>query len=82
MNITTPPPASPIQNPQKVQLNIASITNLSATRYPLMATFGSETMKAMEMAAEWWRIRTNDPRVKIRGMTIPGPRAGKNREQE
>jgi hypothetical protein len=44
--------------------------------------FRAETYKALEVAMGWWKIRTNDPRVQIKGMRIPGPRSGKNREQE
>jgi hypothetical protein len=44
--------------------------------------FGAETYKALEVFRGWWRINTNDPRVRVTGMRIPGPRSGKNREQE
>ena len=53
----------------------------SATRYSTLP-FRAEAYKASETFADWWRIKTTDPRVSIKGMRIPGPRSGKNREQE
>jgi hypothetical protein len=44
--------------------------------------FRAETYKALEVVMGWWKIRTKDPRVQIKGMRIPGPRSVKNREQE
>jgi hypothetical protein len=44
--------------------------------------FGAEAYKGLEVISDWWRIKTNDPRVQIKGMRLPGPRSVKNREQE
>lgn len=51
-----------------------------ATRYTL--PFRAEAYKALEVFTDWWRIKTTDPRVSIKGMRVPGPRSGRNREQE
>jgi hypothetical protein len=67
--------------PLRITLTTTPLHNPSATGYQTMP-FGAETYKALEVLTDWWRIKTNDPRVQIKGMRIPGPRSGKNREQE
>ena len=66
--------------PLKISLTTPS-PDLPVTPYHTMP-FEAETDKALEAVVDWWRIRSNDPRVQIKGMRIPGPRSGKTREQE
>jgi hypothetical protein len=74
-NLTAP------TTPLRITLTITPLHNPSATGYQTMP-FGAEAYKALEVFTQWWKIKTIDPRVSIKGMRIPGPRSGKNREQE
>jgi hypothetical protein len=67
--------------PLRITLTTTPLHNPTATGYQTMP-FGAETYKALEVLVDWWRIKTNDPRVRVTRMKIPGPRSGKNREQE
>jgi len=66
--------------PLRITLTTPS-PDLPVTQYHTMP-FGAEVSKALEAVVDWWRIRSNDPRVQIKGMRTQGPRSGKNREQE
>jgi hypothetical protein len=65
----------------RITLTTTPLHNPTATGYQTMP-FGAETYKALEVLVDWWRIKTNDPRVRVTRTRIPGPRSGKNREQE
>jgi hypothetical protein len=67
--------------PLRITLITTPLHNPPATGYQTMP-FGAETYKALEVVMGWWKIRIDDPRVQIKGMRVPGPRSGKNREQE
>jgi hypothetical protein len=66
--------------PLRIKLT-TPIPDSSFTQYYIMP-FRAEAYKALEVVVDWCRIRTNDPRVRVTGMRIPGPRSGKSREQE
>jgi len=66
--------------PLRITLTTPS-PDVSMARYQIMP-FGAEAYKALETFVDWWRNRPNDPRVQIKGRGIPGPRSGKDREQE
>jgi hypothetical protein len=70
-----------LTTPLRIILTTTPLHNPPANGYQPMP-FGAETYKALEVVMGWWKIRTNDPRIQIKGMRIPGPRSVKNREQE
>jgi hypothetical protein len=66
--------------PLRIKLN-TPFPDPPVTRYYIIP-FRAEAYKALEVVVDWWRIRTNDQRVRVTGMRVPGPRSGKSREQE
>jgi len=78
MNITNnlPRPTTPLK------INLTTPVHNPPTTQNHTMPFGAEAYKVLGVFSEWWRIKTKDPRVQIKGMRVPGPRSGKNREQE
>jgi len=88
MNLTRFPPENQDTGLQLPKLEITPAHNLppssTPTQHlsPVISTLGAEAKKALEMIGGWWKIKSYDPRVRVRGLTVPGPRAARHREQE